>query len=308
MTQQGSLAPLFANLGVVASSGGLPPALQQAVVQVLAQRSSLDQNLTGSDVKNAFESSGLFLEASLASGSVSTASGLPDLKAALIVLRQTLLSSLGTADSPAATATAQLQSAVPQSAVPATAVTAASNEAALPHATSDVNACPIAVSRNRRAGNSSAADRVIGDLARYRRARATAGAALNLLQEVLQGSSQGNLQGNLQGNCKETCGKSAVRRWHWRCRMTAATMTSPSIPTRRRRRFAARCHRRKRLPRHRSHPMRRSQPVCGICLTTRTLPSRGRRCCRLPHCRASPIPRRRGSIRPCRAGILKFHS
>ena len=75
VTQQGSLAPLFANLGVVASSGGLPPALQQAVAQVLAQRSSLDQNLTGSDVKNAFESSGLFLEARLASGSVSTASG-----------------------------------------------------------------------------------------------------------------------------------------------------------------------------------------------------------------------------------------
>ena len=109
-------------------SGGLPPALQQAVAQVLAQRSSLDQNLTGSDVKNAFESSGLFLEASLASGSASTASGLPDLKAALIVLRQTLLSSLGTADSPAATATGTPQPAVPQSAVPAFAGTAASNE------------------------------------------------------------------------------------------------------------------------------------------------------------------------------------
>ena len=51
------------------SSGGLPPALQQAVAQVLAQRTSLDQNLTGGDVKNAFQSSGLFLEASLASGS-----------------------------------------------------------------------------------------------------------------------------------------------------------------------------------------------------------------------------------------------
>ena len=82
VTQQGSLAPLFANLGVVASSGSLPPALQQAVAQVLAQRSSLDQNLTGGDIKNGFESSGLFLEASLASGSVSTASGTPDLKAA----------------------------------------------------------------------------------------------------------------------------------------------------------------------------------------------------------------------------------
>src|SRR6202161_1842526 len=121
VTQQGSLAPLFANLGVAASSGGLPPALQQAVAQVLAQRPGLDQNLTGDDVKNAFESSGLFLEASLASGSASTASGMPDLKAALIVLRQTLLSSLGTADSPAAAATA-----VPQSAAPVTADTTAS--------------------------------------------------------------------------------------------------------------------------------------------------------------------------------------
>ena len=67
--------------------------LQQAVTQVLAQRTSLDQNLTGGEVKNAFQKSGLFLEASLASGS--PPAGIPDLKAALIVLRQTLLSSLG---------------------------------------------------------------------------------------------------------------------------------------------------------------------------------------------------------------------
>ena len=99
-TQQGSQAPLFANLGVAAAAGGLPPKLQQAVMQVLAQQTSLDQNLAGSDVKNAFQKSGLFLEASLASGSVSTAAGMPDLKAALIVLRQTLLSSLGAAEGP----------------------------------------------------------------------------------------------------------------------------------------------------------------------------------------------------------------
>jgi len=96
-SQQGSLSHLFANLGAVAGSGGLPLKLQQAVMQVLAQQTSLDQNLTGNDVKNAFQKSGLFLEASLASGSVSPAAGMPDLKAALIVLRQTLLSSLGTA-------------------------------------------------------------------------------------------------------------------------------------------------------------------------------------------------------------------
>src|SRR6266850_5391279 len=96
-SQQGSLSHLFANLGAVAGAGGLPLKLQQAVMQVLAQQTSLDQNLTGGDIKNAFQKSGLFLEASLASGSVSSAAGMPDLKAALIVLRQTLLSSLGTA-------------------------------------------------------------------------------------------------------------------------------------------------------------------------------------------------------------------
>jgi hypothetical protein len=115
-TQQESLAPLFANLGAVAASSALPPKLQQAVMQVLAQRTRLDQNLTGGDVKNAFQKSGLFLEASLASGVVSSAAGIPDLKAALIVLRQTLLSSLGAtgaAESLAASTTVPQQSVSP---------------------------------------------------------------------------------------------------------------------------------------------------------------------------------------------------
>ncbi len=97
VTQQDSLAPLFANLGAAAASNSLPPKLQQAIAQVLAQQTSLDQNLTGSDVQNAFQKSGILLEASLASGSVLQASGIPDLKAALIVLRQTLVASLGSA-------------------------------------------------------------------------------------------------------------------------------------------------------------------------------------------------------------------
>ncbi len=124
---QESLAPLFANLGVVAASNGLPPKLQQAVMQVLAQQTNLDQNLTGSDVKGAFQKSGILLEASLASGSVPPATGVPDLKAALIVLRQTLLSSLGAAgavESPAASATVAQQ---PVS--PAATVTSAANAA-----------------------------------------------------------------------------------------------------------------------------------------------------------------------------------
>lgn len=93
-TQQTGLAPLFADLGVASGVNGLPAQVQQAMAQVLAQRTSLDPSLTGADIKQAFQSSGLFLEASLASGSVAPSAG-PDLKAALIVLRQVLTISLG---------------------------------------------------------------------------------------------------------------------------------------------------------------------------------------------------------------------
>jgi hypothetical protein len=117
--QQDSLAPLFANLGAVAGSDRLPPRLQQAMMQVLAQQTSLDNHLTGSAVQNAFQRSGLFLEAALASGPVVPAGGMPDLKAALIVLRQTLLSSLGAAGTAAAEIAAEL--ATPAPVFPATA-------------------------------------------------------------------------------------------------------------------------------------------------------------------------------------------
>jgi hypothetical protein len=97
-TRQTSLAPLFANLSVAAGLDGLPAPVQQAVGQLLAQRTSLDQGLTGNDIKQAFQNSGLFLEASLASGSLSpSSSSTPDLKAALIVLRQVLTTSLNVA-------------------------------------------------------------------------------------------------------------------------------------------------------------------------------------------------------------------
>ena len=80
-------------------------------MEVLAQRTALDENLTGNDIQHAVRQSGLFFEASLASESVRPAAGVPDLKAALIVLRQTLLSSLGkigAAEAPiASTAAAQ---------------------------------------------------------------------------------------------------------------------------------------------------------------------------------------------------------
>jgi hypothetical protein len=118
-TQQGSLAPLFANLGAVAVSGAFSEKLQQAVAPLLALRPNLDQNLTGTDVKAAFKNSGLFLESSLAAESVaqSSTAGVPDLKAALIVLRQTLLS-LGAAAAPESASTSA-PAAAPQSQRPA---------------------------------------------------------------------------------------------------------------------------------------------------------------------------------------------
>ena len=94
-TEQGSQSPLFANLASVANSPALPPKLLQAVQQVLAQQTGLDPNLDGADIKAAFQKSGLFLEASLATGVVPSSGAVPDLKAALLVLRQTLQTVLG---------------------------------------------------------------------------------------------------------------------------------------------------------------------------------------------------------------------
>ena len=137
-TGQGSLAPLFANLGAAASTGSLPLKLQQAIVQVLAQQTSLDQNLGGGDIRTAFQKSGLFLEASLAAGVVPS-SGVPDLKAALIVLRQALQSALGTTATVATPGTAQagLPDAAAPNPVPAAATTAT-------RATATTTATPVA--------------------------------------------------------------------------------------------------------------------------------------------------------------------
>lgn len=100
--KQGSLAPLFANLNVAASSPAVPQTLQQAAAQLLAQRTPLGETLTGDALKIAFQNSGLFLEQNLASGS-----GTPDLKAALIVFRQTVASWLGTMPPSASAASSQ---------------------------------------------------------------------------------------------------------------------------------------------------------------------------------------------------------
>src|SRR5579871_807855 len=103
-TQQQSLGPLFADLNVAANSDVLPPTIQQAAVHVLSQQTDLTPNLSGVDIKAAFAQSGLFLESSLASGTVSPSSGVPDLKAALLVLRQTLATAVETSSDPSAIA------------------------------------------------------------------------------------------------------------------------------------------------------------------------------------------------------------
>jgi len=125
-TQQAGLSTLFANLGAAASLENLPLPLQQAVANLLAQRPPLDAKLTGNEVKSAFQNSGLFLEASLASGAVAPSGTMPDMKAALIVFRQVLTNSLGdTPDSALPLPAATAQPVISATAQPAAAATLA---------------------------------------------------------------------------------------------------------------------------------------------------------------------------------------
>ncbi|MBN8981653.1 MAG: flagellar hook-length control protein FliK [Rhizobiales bacterium] len=130
--KQASLSPLFANLNVAATLQSLPPALQEAAARLLSVRPQLDTNLSGDDVKTAFEKSGLFLEQSLAAKASPSSDApdaqpailqnfagendTPDLKAALIVFRQTVASWLGDAaeTSPVQTPSTPAGNSVPQ--------------------------------------------------------------------------------------------------------------------------------------------------------------------------------------------------
>src|SRR5438093_4869551 len=178
VTEQDSLAPLFANLGAAVSSSNLPPKLQAAIAQVLGQQMSLDQNLDGADIKTAFQKSGIFLEASLAAGSVPP-SGVPDLKAALIVLRQTLQSALGS-NATAATPAGAQQAASPQAAAASLAPSSSPNL--------DVQEILLPQARLPAAENLALAGQAAArnPLAAALDAGPSAGATLNLLQEALQ--------------------------------------------------------------------------------------------------------------------------
>ena len=229
-TEQDSLAPLFANLGAVVSTGSLPPKLQQAIAQVLAQQTSLDPNLDGGDIKTAFQKSGIFLEASLAAGSVPS-SGVPDLKAALIVLRQTLQTALGTDGTAARRPNAGSglrPRAVAPGLVPSAAPDLDAHEIVLPQARLPV--CRGHGANRAVARQIHSLPRLIPDRARARR--------LNLHSGSAPGARQSRARG---GNAERV----------------SAAMTSPFTPIRRRRRFAARNRRHSPLRCLRSRRMRR---------------------------------------------------
>jgi hypothetical protein len=94
--RQSGLSSLFANLAATVDS--LPAPVQQAAADLLAARPALTTALDATDIQSAFAGSGLFLEAGLAGGvpMPGQAGGPPDLKGALLVLRQ-LLTSTGAA-------------------------------------------------------------------------------------------------------------------------------------------------------------------------------------------------------------------
>jgi hypothetical protein len=195
-TQQASLSTLFANLGAAASLENLPLPLQQAVANLLAQRPPLDADLTGDEVKSAFRNSGLFLEASLASGAVSPGT-MPDMKAALIVFRQMLTASLGDTAEPAAT--------LPLPATAAPGASPAISAAAQPAATLAPSLMPQLMAQDdllQQAGLFAVEDfvdfsskaQIIPPAASPPEAAARAAAAntaLNILQEALPASPHG---------------------------------------------------------------------------------------------------------------------
>ncbi|QPF94444.1 flagellar hook-length control protein FliK [Bradyrhizobium commune] len=204
VTKQGSQAPLFANLAAVVTGSDLPAGLKQAVLDVLTQQTPLNTALDGADIASAFQKSGLFLEASLAAGVTPSSGAVPDLKAALLVLRQTLAAASGTLEAgvpqtpvqgaarPASTA------AAPQAATTAAQVSATVQAAAQP---SDAEvAQPAQLPRG-----AALAAAVLADLATEAPQAAlprtaAAGLAASLLQEVTQNLPR--VIGNVPGSNK----------------------------------------------------------------------------------------------------------
>ncbi|WP_298873752.1 flagellar hook-length control protein FliK [uncultured Bradyrhizobium sp.] len=223
VTKQGSQAPLFADLASVVSGSNLPAGLKQAVLDVLAQQTPLNTALDGGDIESAFQKSGLFLEASLAAGATPQSGAVPDLKAALLVLRQTLAATSGTLETAApqvaaqGTAPAPRTSVVQQTAVSAPQLAGEAAHAELP-AQGAAIAQPVQVPRETAPAAAMLAN-VAGETpeAVLPRTTMSAGLAASLLQEVTQNLPR--LTGNVPGATR------AVPDGH--VFETAARMTTP---------------------------------------------------------------------------------
>ncbi|MDA9498743.1 flagellar hook-length control protein FliK [Bradyrhizobium sp. CCBAU 11357] len=203
-TKQGSQAPLYANLASVVTGSNLPAGLKQAVLDVLAQQTPLNQALDGGDIESAFQKSGLFFEASLAAGTTPSSGVIPDLKAALLVLRQTLASTSGAIETGVPQATPQGVSlpasaaATTQTAASAAGLAGGTAQAASPSPDADV-AQPAQLSRGALAAAVLA--EVTGNNPQAAVPRTmSAGLAASLLQELTQNPPR--LTGNVPGSNK----------------------------------------------------------------------------------------------------------
>ncbi len=100
--RQSGLAPLFSNVeALLAQTTPWPEPLRQAALDLLRLRIPADSPVTSENIRSAFARSGLFLEAQLAVAGESAAPALaPDLKRALLILRETLRSWLGAQKGP----------------------------------------------------------------------------------------------------------------------------------------------------------------------------------------------------------------
>ncbi|MBC9882363.1 flagellar hook-length control protein FliK [Bradyrhizobium sp. INPA01-394B] len=205
VTRQGSQAPLFANLASVVTGSDLPAGLKQAVLDVLVQQTPLNTALDGGDIESAFQKSGLFLEASLAAGATPPSGAAPDLKAALLVLRQTLALSSGAVETGVSPAPVQTTApptgatAVPQTTAAALQVVGEAVQTASPMPDAGV-AQPAPLPRD-----AALAAAVLNDIAGGAPQAAlpraiSAGLAASLLQEVTQNLPR--LTGNLPGSNK----------------------------------------------------------------------------------------------------------
>ncbi|WP_439368772.1 flagellar hook-length control protein FliK [Bradyrhizobium sp. DASA03120] len=185
VTKQGSQAPLFANLASVVTGSDLPAGLKQAMLHVLAQQTPLNIALDGGDIESAFQKSGLFLEASLAAGTTPSAGATPDLKAALLVLRQTLATLETTVpQAPAQGAAPRSVAATPQAAASAAPPASEATHAVLPSPEAQITQ-PMQSSRGALAA-AVLAEMAGGNPPGPAPRTMSAGVAASLLQEVTQ--------------------------------------------------------------------------------------------------------------------------